>query len=277
MNRKWLSLLLAFLMVMPLFVASCGDDDDDSPTGPGGNGDAPPELPQAEINTNVDFQSDDQTAQLAQGLVAGQLGSAQTFSSIPNAFIAPLQGAQWGNQSGNCWSWSATQEGCSVTYQACETTGGIEWSYTANGNCGGSQYNNWVAWRGSTNPDGTAGTFRFFQENSSTVEGGWDWTLTSNGTVGTWNFYDGEIDASNITWTLAWQENIDGSEVVSWTVPDISMWESNVSADGLAGTSNSYVWVDMDWLQDSAIIWNSDGSGSWTNFVQGGEPIVQSW
>lgn len=277
MNRKWLGLMLAFLMVMPLFVASCGDDDNDNPTGPGGNEGAPPEIPAADFNTDVDFQSSNQTAQNAQTIVAAQLGAAQSIASSSNAFFGPLQSAQWGNQSGGCWSWSTTQEGCTGTYRACEVSGGVDWTFTIDGSCSGSTYNNWVAWRGSTNSDGNQGTFRYYAENSTTVEGGWDWSLTANGMAGTWNFYDGAIDPSNLSWSMEWLENADGSEVLTWTSPGSSMWEFNVAADGLSGTANSYVWVSTDWVQDSAIVWNNDGTGNWTNFVQGGEPIVQSW
>ncbi|MBD3163397.1 MAG: hypothetical protein GF346_13010 [Candidatus Eisenbacteria bacterium] len=281
MNRRITGALLALLLMMPLCLVSCSDDDDDNPTGPGEGEVEVPEIPQAEINTQADFQSNDQSAQQAQAVVQGQLSAAQGVANSSFAYLSPLQQAQWTESGGDCASWSYTQDGCTLTYEVCETATGYEWSYTLDGDCadGEPAYDNWVVWSGVTNLDGTNGTFRWFEEYTTTVGGGWQWSYNPDQNSGNWSFYTGEISAENVTAMMDWLENQDGSQVVTWTNPGQMKWETTISSNGRVGTMESYEWVVLGqtWRLQSEIDWDN-GTGSWTTYDDDGTPINEmSW
>ena len=145
MRHGWKLLPILFLLAMPLLVASCGDDDDDGPTGPTGQQADIPEVPQAEFESDAEFNSSDQNATTAEQMVDGMLLSASALSGLGQAFMAPLAGADWDDAGDNSWEWTYTEGGCSWSYAASETASGYEWSLTINGNCSGTVYVNWVA------------------------------------------------------------------------------------------------------------------------------------
>lgn len=281
MNRRLLGALMAFLLLLPLLVASCSDDDDNGPpTGPGEEVEVP-EIPQAEINTQVDFQSQDQTAQQAQAMVQGQLAAAQGLTAISSGLLNPLEQAQWTEAGEDCARWSYTQEGCTATYEVCETQTGYEWTFTLHGTCieGQSPLDNWVAWRGTTNADGTSGTFVWYELNSTAVGGAWTWSYNPTENSGNWSFYEGEIDPGNLIATMDWMQSADGTQTIVWTIPGESKWETTVSANGRVGTMEFYDWVVLGqtWRLQMEIDWDN-GSGSWTTYDNQGEVIdTQTW
>jgi hypothetical protein len=240
--------------------------------------DGVPELPGAGINTDVDFQSQDQNAQQAQGFVQSLLGSATVIAGICGDQLAPLEDAEWGDPVGGCRSWTMTQEGCTATYEVCDVAEGIEWTLTLDGTCGGPgepPYENWVAWRGTTNQDGTSGTLRWFEPNSETIGGACTWSVSSDRRSGTWTFYEGIIAPENIVAILDKETNQDDSQDLTWTIPESTRWQTHVDAGGTSGWMKFYNWDSdaEDWVLQSEIIWNADGTGSWTTYDDEGNVI----
>jgi len=282
MKSRWLTLPLAVLLALPLvLLASCGDDDDDNNNG----GTQPevtdvPQIPAAEIETDVTFNSQDPNAQNAEYFVEGQLAMAQAFTSLGQAYLAPLDGADWSSGSGDCYSYSYTYAACTYTYEVCETNDGYTWTATFNGDCGGQiPYVNWVAMRGTTNDDGTEGSWRLYEENSTTVMAAWAWSMADDGKSGSWTFYDGDI-GSTIDMTYTWVENNDGSIDMTMEMPQSSKMVTHIESGSAAGTMTSYDWSTSqnDWYQSAVIIWTTSGSGSWTNYDEDGEEVSSySW
>lgn len=271
MPRRFMTLPMLILLVLPLvMLASCGDDDDKGTTPV--NGADLPELSQIDFTTDVDFGSDDPSAAAAEGLVQTQLTVAQGISSLGRIYTTPLNSADWTDASGNCWTWTYSHAACTWTYAICEITDGYEWTLTLNGDCGDGLYDNWVAIRGTTNADGTSGSFRVYADGSTEVAGAWTWTTAADGKSGSCTFYEGDIDPQNICATLEWAENDDGSEDITWIVPEELKWVTHVNASGNAGSMHIYDWDDDadEWWLTCKIIWNSDGTGLMTYYDEDG-------
>ena len=275
MNRRFLGIALALLLIVPLCVVSCGDDGTTDP----GNGTPAnlPDLPEAEIGTTIDFQNDNPQAQAAEGLVQTQLVAAQAISSMSAGLLAPLESAAWGNAGNDCWSWSYTYEGCTATYEVCETAEGYAWTFTMDGTCieGESAYDNWVAWSGTTNSDGTLGTMQWYDSNTTTVIGSCTWSVAADRSSGTWNFYEGTVATANLIATMAWRVNQDGSQDITWTMPEVMKWEAHVAADGLSGWMRLYSWESNSWVLTGEITWMTNGTGWWKTYNSEGEVITE--
>ncbi|MCK4305817.1 MAG: hypothetical protein KAY24_16385 [Candidatus Eisenbacteria sp.] len=277
MKRIFIMIPLVILLVFPLVLTSCGDDDDK------GGGTEPvttdlPDIPQPEVNQSVDFQSQDQTAVQAQTLVQAQLFMASGIATMGAGFLAPVAGADWGSSTNDCWTWTYTYGGCTWTYAVCETTEGYEWTMTFNGTCFDPEDEpavNWVALRGFMNTDGTEGHFYWYEVNTTDVGGAWEWESNAEGRHCTWTFYEGEIDPANEWATFTWTKNADDSEDMTWVMED-SKFVSHVSADGNSGWMEYYTKNTGDWTLYWKIVWNADGSGSWTTYDESG-PSTQTW
>jgi len=280
MRRKFLGIGWALLVAMPLLLLSCGDDNGNGGTGPenGGEETAPPDLAQIETPQTIDFQSEDQTATFAQAMVQSQLALTQALTAAGGGYMAALQGANWGDESSGCWSWSFTDESCTVTYTACETAEGFEWVFTVNGNCDGEVFTNWVAGRGTTNADGTEGTFRWFEEQTTNTVGVWTWVVATDRMSGTWYFYEGDLASENLRATLEWTKNADGSVDMTWTFIGEGKTEFHIDADGLSGWMKSYELDEatQTFIMTAWISWDH-GTGFWRMYEDGVLVNEQLW
>jgi hypothetical protein len=271
-SSRWLPLVAVF------FLVSCGGDKGTD----SGSTDTPPTLDQPELVTTVDFSSDDQTAQTAQAMVNGFLGAGRAYSSMGAAFFAQQRSANWGRRSGDKWTWSQTQSGCTVAFEVVQVRNGYTWTYTLDGSCAGGPYDHWVVVDGTTNTDGTTGTLHYYEENSTTVQFTWEWTSAADHKSGMWSFYDGTDVDSNLVATMNWAKNADNSEDLVWENlgGGKAKWVVHVASDGKSGTMASYDWDDTHstyWRQ-LEIVWHGDGTGAWTTYDEDGNVVnVQSW
>ena len=262
--HPWLFLLLPLALLV-----SCGGDDNDNGTNAGAEPDIP-EFAEADVPDQVDFGSEDQNAQSAEAIVNSQLAMAKGLTLIGQAYTAPLAAANWSGEGGDCYSYSVSTEGCTATYQVCDLGAeGYEWTYTLNGTCSGSVYAQWVAMRGTMNAAGTTGAFRLYEDNTTVVDGGWEWTVAEDRESGTWNFYDGEIGTGTLEASLAWTKNTDGSSDITLTFPEDYQFITHVSGDQDFGWMEYYEW-DTEDEAFSTLVWNitwaSDGTGWWRSY-----------
>ncbi|MBU1698554.1 MAG: hypothetical protein KJ970_14920 [Candidatus Eisenbacteria bacterium] len=260
--------LWSLLLVLPLLFAVGCSDDDNGGTQPTGS-DEPPLLVTPTVPTNVTVGN-----ATAEAIVEGQLAMAQGMASFATAFTAPANNADW-DDVGGCFSYTVSYQACTWTYRVCELTSGYEWTLTLDGACDGTTYANWVAMRITTNANGTEGTLRIYGQNTATVEFAAAWTSTA--TSGTWTYYEGDINASNVAAIMAWTQNTDGSSDWTYTVPADMKWETHISGDGASGYWRLYEWNGTAWWLTSQILWDADG-GSYTTYdEQGGIVSQETW
>jgi hypothetical protein len=278
--QRFRSLFWVFLVLAPLVaLASCGDDDK-KPTQTTDDADLP-EIPAADVTTDVEFGSEDEHAVQAEGLVDGQLGMINAYAAMGQAYTAPLTNAHWqGGDSEHCWEYVYGSQGCSWAYEVCEALGIYEWTIMLDGDCGETPYNEWLAMRGTTNDDGTTGTMRVYEVNTTVVAAAWVWDLASDRNSGDWTWYEGDVSSANVVATLAWARNFDGTEDATWTMLESLKWVTHLNAGGTSGWMELYAWeaTGPDWWLSWEITWNGDGTGAWVSYDEdGSELITHTW
>ena len=268
MTTRFARAALLTLIVAPLLMISCSKKSDKG-TGPGTGGE-PPTVHAPQLPTTVNITSTNPEAVAAKALIESQLGLANALTAYGTTFASQVNTAAWGEKSGGCWSWSSSQSGCGVSFDVCDASGGYTWTYTLNGNCGGTPYNDWVAFRVTTNTDGSSGTAVLYEENSTTVMATWTWSVAADGKSGQWVFYQGIESQANLEGTLTWDQNTDLSNDITWETAGSgkTKWVTHVSADGNSGTMKTYQWdgTASAYWQEYDVVWNSNGSGTWTEY-----------
>ncbi len=243
-----------------------------------------PAFPVPDISTCVNFDNTDPNALAAQQVVQLNLNFAAIIASVANSFLLPLQGADWTDEGGGCYTWTYDYEvGCTAVYRVCRNGDGWEWTLTLNGNCDGSNYSNWVALRGTMdNETGTSGALRLYDDNTTTVISSWTWIVSEDGKSGTWSFYDGDVaEAGTLSSQITWAKNTDNSQDVTWIIPESSKTETHVSEDCKTGFFKEYVWTGepAEWHIQSEINWEN-GHGSRVTYDENGQVIdelTETW
>lgn len=272
-NVLWVTLLLAPLVLL----ASCGDDDKDNGTQPATID--VPDLPAAEVATDVQFNSTEENALAAESIVESQLSTAQAMASMGQAYLGPLGAAQWNDAGSDTWTYTYTYAGCTWTYEVSEQALAYQWTMTYDGDCGGEQvFDDWVALRGTTTHDAREGTMRLYEENTEIVGMAWTWDIAGDDASGSWLFYEGDISTGELVSRLDWVENTDGSEDVTWTWYEQSKFVTHFNAAGNAGWMDLYEWSGGLWALAGKIVWNGDGSGYWASYDgEGNETERLTW
>lgn len=249
--------------------------EEDSWTGQA-TGKKPPTLVTPEIQTNVDFNSNDQTVLGYQAIVEGTFLLATTYLNYENAFVALLLNVEWGDQVGGCWGYSYGGV-CGYSYEICEDGDQLTWLLTNDGDCGGIVYNDWIAYSGSTDIEGYAGEFRHFTTNTTDVLYAWAWEIAEDLKSGGWDFYDGEILEENVVSRIDWMENIDASQDVVYEIPGDfpTKMTAHTSSTGTSGNWSQHLWTGTEYYKSIEIVWNADGTGSYTEFDESGTILTQ--
>jgi hypothetical protein len=258
------------LALVAVLAASCGS----STTKP--KSDPPPAVTTPELVEAIDFGSTDANALAAQALVSTQLITARTSTLLGSAILGPAAAADWVAQEA-CWTWSYPVGGCTVDYDVCVVTGGYEWTVVIDGECAGQTIQDWALMDGESTADGLSGTLNFYRKDSGIVNAAVVWDNGADGNSGTWSFYNGTVDPFHLAGTMEWVQTSGTVGQVTWVIPDEIKWVLTTSADGNAGTMSFYDWVDGDWKLTTDIVWNSDGTGSWTTYDDIGGDTVKTW
>ena len=237
----------------------------------------PRELPTIQepvIGHDIVINSNDPTAQSAQSIVQSQIDLARAFTAGGTGFLGALDSIGWGEQVNGCWTSGGTASGCTVEWKLCEEAQGFRWTYMFDGSCSGQTYDHWIAYEATSSTDGTSGTFLYYNFNSTTIMFSWAWSTSADGKSGTWSYYNGPIAEANLAEQISWVENTDGSTDVTFEIfgSGRMKWVTHESADGTSGYMRMSMWDDTSsayWLE-SEIIWNANGTGSWTTYNQDG-------
>lgn len=235
--------LLTIGIVIALVAAGCNKKSS-SPTAPQTTAPTFPLVTIKGPNTN----STDQYAQTTKATCASV--SALTTPAFLGALITVNP-----TQSGNTWTWSATEGTLTITSTATkQSDGSYTWSAKLNGmNPSDSvTYNNWVALTGSSSADGKSGDFKSYVVNATTLEGDFTWTTNASGVL-TATLQSYSSDGSTVTGKLVITNNSDNSGELDVYTGTVLTFKSTWVAAG-SGT----------WWTYSVTTGAQTGTGTWT-------------
>lgn len=279
MRRKCVGITLALLLVMPLFVISCSDNDEGGMHPENGDPTPPPTIADIELPEAIDFQNDDPVA--SQAHIQAQISLIPLLLTIGHPLIAALRFAAWTQGDGGCWTWTFSPEDatCTYTYVPCKTDDGFDWTMSIDGDYYGEDFDNWVAARGTTSDDGSTGTLRWHHDHMTTLASVWTWTTDAAWISGTLNVYDGEPAPETHRSILEWTRQIDGFVDATYTsVRNPAKLELHISPDGTAGWVKTYDWDEdgQSFIIEKWISWE-DGSGFWNTYDEGILDSEKTW
>lgn len=192
---------------------------------------------------DVVFDTTTECAKMAYIMAQAGLTSVQSWASVGREYMHYLDSLESAPVNG-CWTWSGTYEGCTAEFSLCEEGSSYRWSWKLDGTCGGVTHSDWVGFEGTVSNDGKTGTVKIY--NQGTTE---------------------------VVFQTSWQVAADGSTDATFEMPNAQKWVTHESADGTSGSSRYYMWHDVPtpeyWLYQE-IIWNVDGSGSSTTYMDNG-------
>jgi hypothetical protein len=235
--------LFTFAVAMALVAAGCSKSS--SPTSPQTS--SAPTFPLVTIkgpNTN----STNTYAQTTKATCASV--SALTTPAFLGALITVNP-----TQSGNTWTWTATEATLSITSTATkQSDGSYTWSATLNGidPSDSVHYNNWVALTGSSSADGKSGDFKSYNVNATTLEGDFIWSTNASGVL-TATLQSYSSNGSTVTGKLVITNNPDNSGELDEYTGTVLVFKSTWVA---AGTGS---W----WTYDSGT-GTQTGTGTWS-------------
>jgi hypothetical protein len=228
----------------------------------------PPEVQPPEVTDSVD----DVGNTAANALIASMLQLMEEVSSIPYAFFAYLENADW-DLDGDCWVYTVQDSaGCLWKYRVCLEGDTFVWTLSLDGSCYGEEFDDWVYMEATTSLDGSEGTLVIYEYNSTDVFLTVTWVFRHDWTEAVWKFYKGTESSENLFGILEWYLNEDNSQAWYWTMPETTKWVIAVSTDQTAGYMDIYMWSEsrQDWWMKYEIRWNG-GHGTWYTFNEDGD------
>lgn len=227
-----------FIILISFLVASCSKKED-NPAAPEEKAPGMPSVTFEGPNTN----SSDQYALMTKSSVAA-------FNFFPQMLSSAFSAATPKNSNGD-WQWVVSSgTGGSETMTATKKSdGSYYWALIFNGNLSNKIYNNFKALEGTTSADGKSGSWKVFEDNSSTVAGEFTWSTNSSGVL---------------TGTLLdYGSNGTVSQKVELTNKADKSGELRMYDDNNVLTFRS--------------AWNADGTGTWHVYENGVEKTNGNW
>jgi hypothetical protein len=230
----WLSGLLVLSLVI-----GCGDDDDDSTTGPGPQG--PPDVAMNEITVPSGLENvQDPMAQQALQYILG----ANSFTNWASYFD-PDKKSVGAALDGPPWTETWTENGLTITMTIDEDESGYYWDIVLDGTDGEYEYDEFLFIESWQTTDGTTGEMLIYDPETQTGDElfSWAWDTASDG-----------------TYTLEMADYDAGEKIVIIINPDGS------------GSLDYYYWDDVEeeWVLSFGFSWDADGDGEWTEYNEDG-------
>jgi hypothetical protein len=165
---------------------------------------------------------------------------AKSVASLFNATSSTYMGFFAGNgtQSGNTWSWTYTYGGFTATWSATSSSSGYDWKLVYNGVQDNVTFSNWTALSGSETTDGKSGSWTIFYPPTTVAAYQLTWSTGSDGTL------TGTIQVNNDT---------------TGSVEYKQVFTNKTDKSG-----ELVVYYGSGPQKEWDIIWNADGSGSYT-------------
>jgi hypothetical protein len=119
--------------------------------------------------------------------------TAYLYSQLSNAFAmypTIINGLQ-PTSSGNTWTWTYPSDSVTATITATLANNVYSWKMVLNGVSDGVPISNWTAMEGTTNLDGSEGSFSLYEEYTTALMVNFSYTKTAAGVLtGTTIYYD---------------------------------------------------------------------------------------
>ncbi|MCB9463553.1 MAG: hypothetical protein H6682_07705 [Candidatus Eisenbacteria bacterium] len=287
-----------FLIALGLLAAvSCSDKETrtDTPTEPEAPGDPAdpdspdftrdgvPILPYPAALIQPNFASADSLVRYARGFVEGQYNRVRLLTRAVNSAHGVFNSGAYSYLDANCRTrhyGSPSDSTCGFTVTICESTGGFLWVTSATGTCGPDReyVSGHQVTRGTTDDDGSSGTFESYSIDHNGVEESWRWDLAPDRREGTWTFYQGVALPSNERGRLYWNETDETTLRGEFQWNSGERWSLEIEPNGASGkmtrevrTSGSLAWSPREQVE-----WIT-AHGTWTQYAADGTFNEESW
>lgn len=224
------------ILTAAVLVAGCSKSS--SPTGPSGS------APKLNAPTFSGPTSTSASADTSQGAQEAK-SKAELFSATAQGFLGYYSGNA--TQSNNGWSWTYISGSFKATWTATSGSSGYNWKLVYNGTLGSATYTEWTALDGYESTDGKSGNWNIYYTNTTVVAYQVSWSTDASGVL------TGTVVINDSTGTMAYKD-------VFTSRPDKS------------GELKEYIGTSLVW----DVIWNSDGSGHYTEWDYTGATVVAS-
>jgi hypothetical protein len=227
--------LFTALLLFAFILSGCSKDDS-SPTEQQVTAPTVPALVFKGPNT----ASTETNAQMIKSYVAAM----NTFTTM----FAPYQYLQ-SVRDGNTWTWTYTEGTLTVKMTSTSQSDGTYlWKLIFNGKDPSSTltYNNWTGMEGSTSADGKSGSWKIYDDNTTTIAGDFSWSTTNNILTGTQKEYTngtstGQIVLVNNPDNTGEMRVYTGTVVTykaTWTATGSGQWWTYGSTGAQTGTGS---------------------------------------
>jgi hypothetical protein len=150
-------------------------------------------------------------------------------------------------QSGNTWTWTYTEGTLTVKMTStAQSDGTYLWKLIFNGKdpSDGTTYSNWTGMEGTTSADGKSGSWKIYNDNTTTVVADFSWATTNNVLTGTQKAYTngtstGQIVVVNNPDNTGEMRTYTGSVMTykaTWTATGSGQWWTYNSSGTQTGT-----------------------------------------
>ncbi|MFZ1080389.1 MAG: hypothetical protein WAO19_00520 [Candidatus Kryptoniota bacterium] len=217
---------VGILVLAAMFVAGC------SKSSSTGNNSTAPAL---KAPTFAGPSSTSTTADTSAGYLYAST-YANIFTAYSESFTEYFVGT--GTQSGNSWTWTETANGITGTWTATSTSSGYNWSLVLNGSNGTTTYNNFTIVSGTESTNGSSGSWTLYYENETTAEFGVTWSTDANGVV-TGTIVSNDSSGTAVQKDVITENPNKSGELKEYAGGTVLTWD---------------------------IIWNANGSGSYTEW-----------
>jgi hypothetical protein len=238
---------LMFVLTLSLFVGCSSDDEDSNPTGPENGGDNPPTINVKTITVPQAMQNAANNGDPGAATAMTYINLANSLPAYAQFFNPPEGAAKLSSISAVEGEWTWTQDGATFTLTSTETTDSYLLTLTVEGTFNGTTYSGQKLMESTVSKDGNTGELFFYDPDAGVPALTFNWQIESDGTYHLEMVAGADYGGATVEMTI----NPDNSGTLNIDTADGGSWH---------------------------IQWASDGSGSWTQYDAGGNPIDSgSW
>lgn len=237
---KNLSYLLLLLFLSFGLTWGCSPESDEEK-------ESVPQIQLFEIETSISASNTNQNAIYVKN-------TAESFDFMSAFVIQAGSDASGWTKNGNVWTYIVAQGTHSIKLELIDNGESCTYNYYMSGQEGPLMYNNFLFMQGVYRKDGSAGTWKMFDTEDGTT--GWLYSV-----------YDYSKNLTTKVTDISYQEYSTSEHDVVYFIYDCT-----INAD----KSGTYSYKIYDMIYEVAV-WNADGSGSITHYLNGVAGTPETW